>query len=664
MLLLLLACAPQDAAEAAATTIAPEVLSALRAEDSVQVLLQLQPDLADAIRPQVVANMPTSQRFSRLPVMAIELSSLQDLAMLQHMGGVLRVDLDPVLETHALPARDAESDALMGTPAAHLRGYDGTGVTVAVIDTGVDYTHADFGACSAPGEPGCAVVASVDIAPDDGALDASGHGTNVAGIVHQVAPGAGIVALDVFSGSSASGSDVLAALEWVLTHQATHDIVAVNMSLGGGEYANTCDENVFAAAVEEAVAAGVQVVVSSGNDGWTNATSYPGCVSAAITVGAVYDSDLGTRGWSTCTDTNADADTVTCFSNDADHVDLLAPGALISAAGSTMGGTSQASPHVAGAVAVMVAGWPDEDPSYLLGHLQTTGQSVTDTRSGRTHARIDLDAATDLPEPEDTGSEDTGTRDTGSGDTGTGDTGTGDTGTEDTGTEDTGSEDTGGEDTGGEDTGGEEGPWVNEDWFTPGELTAVASENRTHLTWTGFAAVDGIDHYLLVRNGEGTTSEGCTSSQDTQVYSGSKTASRDETEGDGHVVSYRVCAVDSSGRVSDGVTATATHIGELPSEVPMGTIVMNGNDAETDSLRVRVLVSATDAAAEMCVSETPYCTDWEATESQFAWNLAPTVLGERTLWVSFRDEDGVQGPPVSDTIYVTSLTDASERPGQ
>ncbi len=96
----------------------------------------------------------------------------------------------------------------------------GAGTSVAVLDTGVDYTLAAFGTCTAPGAPAgtCKVAYAQDFAPDDSILDdVDGHGTNVSGIVVGVAPDTKILGLDVFStDGSAYYSDILSALDWVI----------------------------------------------------------------------------------------------------------------------------------------------------------------------------------------------------------------------------------------------------------------------------------------------------------------------------------------------------------------------------------------------------------------------------------------------------------------
>jgi hypothetical protein len=286
----------------------------------------------------------------------------------------------------------AQSLPLIRQPETAAQGGAGTGTTVAVLDTGVDYTRAAFGGCAAPGGS-CKVAFARDFAPDDGARDSDGHGTNVAGIVLGVAPGARIAALDVFRNDGfAYSNDLIAAIDWVIANQSTYNIVAMNLSLGGGRHAGPCPADVFATPIANARAAGVLAVIASGNDGYKNAVSSPACAPAAVAVGAVYDAPQGGFNWSTCTDRVTHADQVTCFSNSASVLTLLAPGALIAAAGETMGGTSQATPHVAGALAVLRAAFPGETLDATLARLGNTGRPITDS-NGITTPRIDLLAA-------------------------------------------------------------------------------------------------------------------------------------------------------------------------------------------------------------------------------------------------------------------------------
>ena len=295
-------------------------------------------------------------------------------------------------------ATTVESLPLINQPQANTKGFN----SVAVLDTGVNYLHSDFG-CTAVNSPSstCRVVYAFDSAPDDGSLDDNGHGSNVSAIVSKVATKTKIIGIDVFRSGSAYDSDILAGINWAVNNAKTYNIKAINLSLGipGVKYKSECSNSSYATAFANARAAGVVPVVASGNDAFPDGISSPACVAGAVRVGAVYDSNIGGVSWGNpvkCSDPTTAADKVACFSNGGSLVTLLAPGAMITAGGYTMGGTSQATPHVAGAIALLRANsvTPTETIDQTINRLKTTGKPITDSRTGLVFPRIDLLAAT------------------------------------------------------------------------------------------------------------------------------------------------------------------------------------------------------------------------------------------------------------------------------
>ncbi len=124
---------------------------------------------------------------------------------------------------------------------------------------------------------------------------------------------------------------------------------------------------------------GIATVIASGNDGYSSATGFPGCISTAITVGATRDNDQ-----------------VVSFSNSATWVDLLAPGVSVQSSVTgggfgTKSGTSMATPHVMGAWGLLKSTDPTAGVDTLLSALQATGEPITDSKSGITTKRIQLD---------------------------------------------------------------------------------------------------------------------------------------------------------------------------------------------------------------------------------------------------------------------------------
>jgi subtilisin family serine protease len=190
---------------------------------------------------------------------------------------------------------------------------------------------------------------------------------------------------------------LLDAIDWVLANHSTYNIQTVNLSLGdSGLFTTPCSKvalNPFLLPITDLRDIGITVVASSGNNGYVNGVSMPACTPGVISVGAVYDADVGSRTWSACSDAASAADQVTCFSNSAYFLSTLAPGALITAGGYNATGTSQAGPHVAGAAAVLAAAQPLFSPDEIANRLTSTGVTVIDGRNGLQLPRLDLAAA-------------------------------------------------------------------------------------------------------------------------------------------------------------------------------------------------------------------------------------------------------------------------------
>lgn len=297
-------------------------------------------------------------------------------------------------------------------------GLTGKGVTVAVIDSGVDSSHRDLAgaivdeACfciNGNGEP-CCPDGTTEQRGLGSARDDNGHGTHIAGIIagrgrvspKGLAPDAYLVVIKIADrqGSTSTWS-MLAALDWLA---ATHpEVQVVNMSLGtSATYAGSCESaSAVTASLAEAGRVlhkqGVTIVAAAGNSGLTDQMTAPACVSGFLSVGAVYSQNESSATINGCTDVSAHADVVACFSNSSSALTLLAPGAGIVSTGlgggrGTGSGTSQASAVVAGAVALLTEGAP-RTTLPVSEALRLSGVQVLDERNGRTTPRIDVRAA-------------------------------------------------------------------------------------------------------------------------------------------------------------------------------------------------------------------------------------------------------------------------------
>lgn len=527
--------------------------------------------------------------YAQLPMIALKGATQTDLLALAARPEVAQVFADEPHE-HFL----TESLALIDQAGAASGGNLGAGTSVAILDTGVDYGNAAFGSCAAAGDPGCKVAFAQDFATDDGSVDDNGHGTNVAAISLGVAPSAKILALDVFrSDGLAYSSDIIAAIDWVVQNRATYNIQSMNMSLGGGGSTSACGSDVFAAPILAARNAGVLTAAASGNNAYTNRISSPACVPAAVSVGAVYDGNLGGIGWSGCSDASSATDKVTCFSNSAAFLTVLAPGALITAGGATMGGTSQASPHVAGAIAVLRAAYPSETPAETVTRLTSRGVSVTDARNGVATPRLALArslAATPpapvVPPVDRTAPSGSVLISAGAAATKTLAVRLSLPATDATGVTQmcisnattctawiayaatkswnlasgTGVRTVYAQfrDAAGN-TSARVSDTINVDTAAPvqGRLSLAASSRQIALSWTGFSdRGSGIARYVLMSTTARSAPANCTSG--TPTYSGTATSFAHTRLTGGTVYRYRLCAVDNAGNFSAGVTGQAT----------------------------------------------------------------------------------------------------------
>ncbi|MEU0434037.1 S8 family serine peptidase [Streptomyces sp. NPDC006290] len=286
--------------------------------------------------------------------------------------GIARIWLDGVVKADL-----AESTSQIGAPQAWEAGDTGQGVDVAVLDTGVDAEHPDLAG---------RIAASQSFVPDEDVTDRGldGHGTHVASTIagtgaasdgkeKGVAPGADLHIGKVISNAGfGEESWVLAGMEWAAVDQHA-DIIS--MSLGDPTPSDGTDP--LSTAVDRLSAeTGALFVIAAGNTGTPGGIGGPGAADAALTVGAVDSSD-----------------DVAVFSSQGPRIDgalkpeISAPGVDVLAACSqyaegcegsykTMSGTSMATPHVAGAAALLKAAHPGLTGSQLKDLLVSSSKQL------------------------------------------------------------------------------------------------------------------------------------------------------------------------------------------------------------------------------------------------------------------------------------------------
>lgn len=283
-------------------------------------------------------------------------------------------------------------------------GINGKGFSVVVIDTGIDRNHPFFGADKDNNGVADRIVYQYDFADKDkNASDRTGHGSHISSIIASsnskypgVAPGANIINLKVFQDDGdGSFKYVEQALQWVNANTKKYNIASVNLSFGdGGNYNKSTQKYGLGDEIAALANKKVAVVAASGNNfakyNSAQGVAYPSADPNALSVGAVYDTNMGSESYGSGATANVTgADIITPFSQRHNSLtSVFAPGAPITAANQsggtmTLQGTSQAAAHVTGVVAlaqqlaVRELGRRLSIPE-LEGLLASTGKKIVD----------------------------------------------------------------------------------------------------------------------------------------------------------------------------------------------------------------------------------------------------------------------------------------------
>ncbi len=299
--------------------------------------------------------------------MTVQLSDAAAAALAAEPS-VLRVEQDQTMsisttQTGATWGLDRVDQRALPLSGTYSYAVDGSGVTVYIIDTGINFTHTEYA--------GRAFTGVDEVTAGGTAADCNGHGSHVSGTVggttYGMAKNVKLVAVRVLDcAGSGSNSGVIAGIDWVTAQKRANPAVpsAANMSLGGG-FSSTLNQ-----AVENSIAAGVVYAIAAGNSAANACNSSPASAPSAITVGATSITD----GFAS-------------FSNYGTCVKINAPGVNITSAwmGSTtatntISGTSMATPHVAGAAALYLQVNPSAAPAAVRSAL--TGNATQNVITG------------------------------------------------------------------------------------------------------------------------------------------------------------------------------------------------------------------------------------------------------------------------------------------
>src|SRR5688572_2163568 len=343
------------------------------------------------------------RQYENVPAFSVNVSTEDAVRAMASDPGVRRIDLD-VGGTGQL----SNTVRVIAANERHDIGNKGQGVVVAILDSGIDTDHPDladavvhqacFGYKDGNDGSGFCPDGKDRQVCSGAAEDDAGHGTFVSGVLASngivsapgVAPAASIVAIKVTDNCSIAGcfyhfSEIVAALDYLIANHATLKVQAINMSFGTGTlFTGTCDNAAAytmagAAAVSTLRSLGVTSFAAAGNNSSGTMMTAPACLSNVVSVGVSDNLDqVGSR-------SNSNATT-----------DVFAPGVLLTSdwlGGGTFtvtnGGTSGASPHVAGCAALLIESGEALTPAAIETRVMTSPVAVTDPKNGLSFPRLD-----------------------------------------------------------------------------------------------------------------------------------------------------------------------------------------------------------------------------------------------------------------------------------
>lgn len=330
---------------------------------------------------------------------AVEISK-EDLIELNNNPNVKSIIIDKPLQAFlqdSVPLVNASTVWPIIISNFNITGID---EIICILDSGINFTHPDL-----IGKNKTCIINCIteDCVENCSIADDNGHGTHVAGIaaanggVRGVAVGANLIGVKVLnSAGSGNVADLDAGLDWCINNAEKYNISVISVSLGTNCvltpqycYDSYCDYDwdTTATRINNATSKNISVMIAAGNNGDIKNISAPSCIYNATTISA----------------TNKD-DTIASYSNRNNLIDLVAPGTDITSTKNIGGhesrqGTSMATPHVAGAFAVIREFFRLQNnrvptPLEILTILNSTGKQINDSAgNGLNYSRIDIYSA-------------------------------------------------------------------------------------------------------------------------------------------------------------------------------------------------------------------------------------------------------------------------------
>ncbi len=363
-------------------------LAAMQPDEPVRGIVRYK-DVEAKRSSRALAGVMTGHDFQLIPAAAVA-GSAKDIAALAGNPEIAEIWED--LPVHTM--LDV-SVPLVRAPQLWNQDFEGQGIRIAVVDTGIDPDHPDF--------EGRIVAIEDFTGGDSGGRDGNGHGTHVASTIAGsgaasggkyigVAPEAELLAAKVLrDNGSGMTSDVMAGVEWAVA-QGAH---VINLSLGAD---TSCDgTDGMSAICDAAVDAGAVVCVAAGNAGpGAGTVGSPGCAFKVITVGATTDQDAVTSFSSRGPTADGRVKPDVCFPGYnivAARARGTSMGTPVDAFYTSASGTSMATPHASGASALLLQAHPGSTPADIKSRLMATAVDIGADANSQGSGRADILAA-------------------------------------------------------------------------------------------------------------------------------------------------------------------------------------------------------------------------------------------------------------------------------
>lgn len=371
------------------------------AQEEISVIIKLKDGVKERERVKGESNFKSRYEYSSFNGFAGNVS-LEDVEKLIDDGSIEAIYFDKTYKISLSDVKGLVNATTVWPLVANGFNLAGNGLTACILDTGVNYSHANLGSMSCVSGSFSAgncgrVIDGYDYYNNDAdPYDDQGHGTHVTGIIASnasdyrgIAPEANIAMMKVCNAAgSCSTSAMLSGFDWCILNRTIYNISVISVSIGADLYGSYCDDiSSFTDVINDATAVNISVVIAAGNgnnnDGVGRSTQIaePACVENATAVSAVDKSDA-----------------IASYSDRGNLTDLFAIGSSIistSKTGSTetKSGTSMATPEVSGAILLLNQYKKAESNRYLtvnesLIALNNTGKTIYDSATGLNYSRI------------------------------------------------------------------------------------------------------------------------------------------------------------------------------------------------------------------------------------------------------------------------------------